>query len=175
MKRNLLILGLGLLMVSGCQTPNQANGAVGGGVIGGLARNPAAGLAIGAGTGALVGSAVGAEKDRKEAKQAQAAAQAYAAANPKLSLADIVQMTNLGTSDAVIINQMATTGSYYNLTPADIEYLQQSGVHQAVVLEMQRRRTPPPVVYAPPPRPVYVVEPGPPPPPAVGVGVIYAR
>ena len=152
MKRNLLLLGLGLLTLSGCQTPNQANGAVSGGVIGGLlglgiggiARNPAAGLAIGAGTGALVGTAVGAEKDRKEAKQAQAAAQAYAAANPRLSLADVVQMTNLGTSDAVIIQQMATTGSYYNLTPADIEYLTQAGVHQPVILEMQRRRVPPP-------------------------------
>ncbi len=58
MKRTIFIVGLVCLSATGCQTPNQTNGAVAGGVAGGLlglgvgalTRNPAAGLAIGAGS-----------------------------------------------------------------------------------------------------------------------------
>src|SRR5882762_8469476 len=107
MKRKTLLLGLAFLSLAGCQTANQTNGAVGGGIIGGalglgvgaLTRNPAAGLAIGAGTGALVGTAVGANKDIKEAKAAQAQQQAYVNAHPPLSMTDVVQLANNGSSE----------------------------------------------------------------------------
>ena len=180
MKRKSLLLGLSFLVLTGCQTANQTNGAVGGTVIGGalglgigaLTRNPGAGLAIGAGTGALVGTAVGANKDIQEAKAAQAQRDAYAASHPPLTLTDIVQLSNNGTSEAVIMQQMATTNSVYNLTAADIQYLQGANVSQRVILEMQRR-TPGNVVVVQP-RPVYVVPAYPPPPPvAVGVGVRF--
>jgi Glycine zipper len=178
MKRKSLLLGLSFLVLTGCQTANQTNGAVGGGIIGGalglgvgaLTRNPGAGLAIGAGTGALVGTAVGANKDIKEAKAAQAQQQAYIAAHPPLSMTDVVQLANNGTSEAVIIQQMQTTNSVYNLTTADIQYLQGANVSQRVILEMQRR-TPGSVVVVQP-RPVYLYPP-PPPPVAVGVGVRF--
>src|SRR5262249_31127072 len=142
------------MTLAGCQTANQTNGAVGGGLIGGIlgtgvgiaARNPAAGALIGAGTGALVGSAVGANKDAQEAKAAQAAAQEYARTHPQLSLTDIVQLANTGTSEAVIIQQIASSGSYYNLTAPDIQYLQGAGVSQRVILAMQQRSRPPVVV-----------------------------
>jgi len=172
MRRRILLLGLACLTVTGCSTPNQTNGAVSGGVIGGitglgvgiLTRNPAAGLAIGAGSGALIGSAVGANQDKKEAK----AAQAYAAAHPPLSLADVVQLTNSGVADEVIIQQVISSGATYNLTAADLMYLNQSHVSNRVITVMQQRSGP--VVIGP--RPVYVVPAYPPPPPvAVGVGV----
>jgi hypothetical protein len=183
MKRKPLLLGLSLLALTGCYSPNTTNGAVGGGLIGGIlgtgvgiaAHNPGAGALIGAGTGALVGSAVGAEKDRKEAKQAQAAAQAYAQAHPPLSITEVIQLSNQRVSDDVIIQQMASSGSCYNLTAADIEHLTNNGVSNRVILAMQQRRYPPagPVVVGP--RPVYVVDPYPPPPPPVsfGVGVVH--
>jgi hypothetical protein len=171
MRRRILLLGLACLAITGCQTPNQTNGAVAGGVMGGilgtgvgiLARNPAAGALIGAGTGAVVGSAVGASQDKKEAK----AAQAYAAAHPPLSLPDVVQMANSGVSDTVIIQQMDATHSAYNLTPADIQYLTQAHVSNNVIIAMQQRNGT--VVVGP--RPVYVVPAYPPPPPPVAVGV----
>ncbi len=130
MRRKILFLGLACLTVSGCQTANETNGAVGGGIIGGiigtgvgiLTHRPAAGLAIGAGTGALVGTAVGANKDTQDAK----AAKAYAESHPPLQLTDIVQMANSGVADSLIIRQMDVTNSYYRLSAADIEYLTQA-------------------------------------------------
>jgi hypothetical protein len=184
MKRKSFLIGLGLLMLAGCSTPNQTNSTVGGGVLGGLlglgigsiARNPGAGLAIGAASGAIAGNVVGREQDRRQEKQAQAAAQAYAAANPKVSAEEIIDMSNKGIAPAVIIQQIATTGSYYSLTSYDIEHLNQCNVHPSVIMEMQRRRVPPAVVVGPPAPVVVGPPPGPPvyvgPPPAVGVGVI---
>jgi hypothetical protein len=178
MKRITLLLGLTLFALTGCQTPNQYNGAVGGGIIGGIigtgvgivAHNPAAGLAIGAGTGALAGTAVGAMKDRKDAK----AAQEYAAAHPPMSLTDIVSLANQGIPDGQIIQQMAATNSWYNLTSNDLVYLNQNHVSPAVISAVQQRSGARPVVMGPPPPPGLVyAEPYPPPPPSVGVGVIY--
>jgi hypothetical protein len=175
MRRKILLLGLACLSVTGCQTANQTNGAVGGGVIGGLVglgvgaatRNPAAGLAIGAGTGALVGTAVGANKDRQEAK----AAQAYAAAHPPLSLTEVVSLSHQGVPDDQIIRQMASSNSLYNLTSADLSYLNNERVSPSVIAAMQQR-VPGRVVVGPPPPGVVVYQPYPPPPPvAVGVGV----
>ena len=184
MKKTMTALALvSALSVSGCYTPQQQTGTLAGGAIGagggaligsaitgGSAGGAIAGGIIGAGTGALVGTAVGANKDIQEAKQAKAQAQAYANAHPPLSLSDIVALANNGTSDAIIIQQMASTNSYYNLTAADIQYLQGANVHQAVILAMQQRTVPGPVVVQP--RPVVVYDPYPPPPPAViGVGI----
>jgi hypothetical protein len=172
MKRTIVILGLICLSATGCQTPNQANGAVAGGVMGGalglgvgaLTRNPAAGLAIGAGTGALVGNAVGAHKDKQEAK----AAAEYAANHPPLTLTDVVSLSAQGVPDGQIIQQMASTNSYYNLRPEDLVYLNQNHVSPAVISAMQQRNGVRPVVLAPPPAVVY---PAYGPPPVVGVGV----
>jgi hypothetical protein len=80
----------------------------------------------------------------------------------------------------VIINQIRTTGSTYQLSTEDLKQLRANGVSDNVIKEMQNRhpnayRRPryvvgppgPPVFVAPPP-PVYIV--GPPPPPSFGVG-----
>ncbi len=85
-------------------------------------------------------------------------------------MTDVVQLANNASSDAVIIQQMASTNSVYNLTAADIQYLQGANVSQRVIIEMQRR-TPGSVVVVQP-RPVYLYPP-PPPPVAVGVGVRF--
>ena len=84
-----------------------------------------------------------------------------------LSLPEIAQMAQQQISDQVIIAQIRTTRSVYNLTPSDIQWLKQSGVSDAVVMEMQatanrypRRVYTEAPVYA---EPVYVVEQPPPP------------
>jgi hypothetical protein len=167
--KKLLIGGL-LLLGAGCQNMNNTEaGALGGGVIGAafgtlvgaVCHNPLAGAAIGGVTGATVGGLAGHSEDRREAR-ATAAAQAYAAAHPPLSLSDVASMAQNHISDGVIINQIRTTNSTYNLTAEQITWLKQQGVSDTVVYEMQLHQG----VYVQP-APVYVAEPG----PAVGVGV----
>jgi osmotically inducible lipoprotein OsmB len=165
-----LIIGSLLLLGAGCQNMNNTEaGALGGGVIGGafgtvigaICHNPLAGAAIGGATGATVGALAGHSEDRREARAA-AAAQAYAAAHPPLSLSDVASMAQNHISDGVIINQIRTTNSTYNLTAEQITWLKSQGVSDQVVYEMQIRQG----VYVQP-APVYVVEPGQ---PSVGVG-----
>jgi hypothetical protein len=160
-----------LLLACGCSNMNNTEaGALGGGLIGGAlgtvvgaaCHNPLAGAAIGGAVGAGTGALAGHSEDRREARAA-ANAQAYAAAHPPLSLSDIASMSQNHISNGVIINQIRTTNSTYNLTAEQITWLKSQGVSDSVIYKMQSRQG----VYVAP-APVYVVEP---PPPAVGVGV----
>jgi hypothetical protein len=199
-----------LLGSSGCAgLSNTAKGSlVGGGL--GAGTGALIGSASGnAGKGALIGTAIGTgvgllagnqadqdEKREREAELQQTRAQlAEAESRPTqapLGLTDVQRLAAAGTSDAVIINQIRTTGSSFQLSSTDIEWLKTNGVSDRVILEMQnaqpRTRTvvgptrtvirevgPPAVIYAPRPRPVYVYDPYwrpyPPPPPRPGFGV----
>ncbi len=174
--KKLWLSGL-LLLGCGCQSMNNTEaGAVGGGVVGGVlgtvvgaaAGRPLTGAAIGAGTGAAIGGLAGHSQDRAEARAA-ANAQAWANAHPPLSLSDVVTMVQNHISDAVIINQIRTTNSTYNLNAEQINWLKSQGVSDSVVFEMQSRQG---VLVQP--APVYVVEPGAPS-VGVGVGIGYGR
>jgi hypothetical protein len=166
-----------LLAGSGCQTATgtgaAAGGAIGAGVGGLLSHCPGGavlGGLIGAGAGALGGSIV---DDNRERKAEQAAVAAAAAATPPpLSLQQVVQLTQNGTSDGIIIDQIRASGAIYRLRAEDILYLQNNGVREPVIHEMQLTtyRGPRRVVYSAAPPPVYVVEPAP---PVVGVGFGY--
>ena len=73
----------------------------------------------------------------------------------------------------VIIGQIRTSNSVYYPRTEDVLYLQNNGVREPVIREVQAtayRARPARYVYTP--APVYVVEPAPPP-PAVGFGVTY--
>jgi hypothetical protein len=166
----------------GCQSmSNTEGGALAGGALGaasgaliGGRRNAGVGALAGGLIGATAGAITGNAIDKSEARAKQeAAAIAAARANPPLSLQDIVTLTANGSSDEVIINQIRTTGSVYQLTAQDIVWLQNNGVRNAVITEMQATAyRPRRAVYTAVPvtQPVYVV---PPPPPSVGVGVTY--
>src|ERR1700682_2895199 len=95
------LCGLLIRGACGCSSMNNTeSGALGGGVLGaGLGAlvgaatgHAAAGAAIGAGGGAGTGGLTGNSQDKVEAKHKQAAAE-WAAQNPPLGLADVVQMT----------------------------------------------------------------------------------
>jgi hypothetical protein len=171
MRKQAILCSLLALAPFGCESMNNSQaGALGGGiigagvgtVIGGLTRHPL----LGAAAGAAVGSGVGAMAGHSEDKRDQRVAQAYAAR--ALQVNDVVQLVQSGQSDDVIMNQIYTTGSVYQLTPADLNYLRQQQVSDRIIMYMQSRT--PGVVRAGPPGSVYVV--GPPPPPvAVGVGI----
>ena len=182
---------LALLLLAGCGCSSMNNtekdglmGAGAGAATGALlTRGNPVGAAVGGLFGGLVGASIGSSQDRvddrnKAIAQAQANAAANAARN-QMSLQDIIQMSQTGVSDAIIIRQMDSTGSVFNLTSSDIQYLHDQRVSDQVISAMLARRynrtvvvaPPGPVYYAPPPpAAVVVVDPGPPPP--VGVGVV---
>jgi hypothetical protein len=168
------------LLACGCSSlSNTENGALAGGAIGAgtgalighATGHTAGGALIGAGVGALSGGLIGNAVDKSEAKT-KAAIAAQAPAQGPLGLTDIVQMAQQHVSDDVIITQIRTTRSVFNLSGQDTIWLKNNGVSDPVLQEMLTTRDRYPGYYAG--QPVYVVEP-PPPPVAVGVGFGYGR
>jgi outer membrane lipoprotein SlyB len=173
-----------LICLNGCQSlSNTDKGALAGGgigagtgaLIGSATHHTGAGALIGGAVGALAGGLTGAAIDDSEQKQDAklAAATAPPARGPML-VQDVAQMARDHISDEVIVNQIRTSRTIFNLSVDDINYLKQNGVSDPVIAEMQN------TVYHYPrrvftPAPVVVVEPGPPPPPVgVGVGFSYS-
>jgi hypothetical protein len=113
----------------------------------------------------LIGGVAGNDMDKAERRAEQHAA-AVAAQNPPVPLPEVVRMAQSHISDDLIIQQIRSTNSVYNLSAQDVTYLKQQGVSDRVVMEMQTRRT---VVV--PRSQVVVVEPVPPP---VSVGIGYS-
>jgi hypothetical protein len=173
------LVGCGCVGGSGCATMNNTErGALGGGVVG-TAAGTAIGAAtgrplLGAGLGAAVGTATGAlvgnEADKDENKRreiAQAAALADAQAQQqRMGIADVIALAQGQHSDQVIINQIRSTRSTFQLTASDLDMLKNAGVSQRVIAEMQASRPAlaparvvvreqPTVIYDSPP-PVYV-------------------
>lgn len=179
MKRLLAALALLIVTGSGCAPLNHTEaGAAGGGIIGGAlgtvvgaaTGHPLAGAAIGAGSGALLGGAVGHAEDRREQRQVQAAADWQA--RHQVTVPEVIQMTHQHVGDNLIIQQIDSTYSNFDIRPEDITMLKQQGVSDRVILAMQQRRVPPPGAYrVRPASGVVVYEPLPPPPPPVAVGV----
>lgn len=171
-----------VLLATGCETA-AGTGALAGGAlgtgIGALAggrhsgRAALAGGLIGAAAGGLTGAVVDANKEKK-AERAAAAVVAQRAP----TLEDLVRMTREAVPDNQIIDQIRGSGAVYNLNSDQLIYLNQNGVHQPVISELQATayRTPRRVYVAQPaPPPVVIYESPPPPPPGVAVGVIYRR
>lgn len=160
--------GAGLGLLAGAATGNPRTGAA----IGGL---------VGAGLGGAIGSAADREeKQQRELQQALATAEVQAQ-QQRLGLTDVVHLSQAGHDEQVIINQIRTTGSTFQLTASDLDFLKNNGVSARVIAEMQAARPvsplapraapttviyqqpvyPAPVVvrpvYVPRPRPVMVV------------------
>jgi hypothetical protein len=151
-----------------------AGGALGAGtgaLIGSATHHTGAGAVIGTAVGAIAGGLTGHAIDESERKQdAKLAAATAPPAREPLRYEDIVQMTRQAVSDDIIITQIRTSNTIFNMTANEITWLKQNGVSDAVIREMQmtpyRQRR---VYQAVPVEPVYV-RPAPPP-PVVGVGI----
>jgi hypothetical protein len=173
------------VFLTGCAT-NTGTGALAGGglgaltgaLVGGAVGRPGAGAAIGAGLGGATGALIGNDMDAKEKREERLAAQAAAARAPggPLTTIQVGSLVRQGVSDDVIITQIRTTGSVFNLGSTDIQWLKENGVSDRVIQEMQwtaarpRRVYTAVPVYEPPP--VVVVEE---PAPVVGVGIGFHR
>lgn len=168
-----------LTFLTGCsEMSHTESGALGGGaigagtgaVIGHALGNTGAGALVGAGVGALSGGLIGNSADKAEAK---AEARAIAAAQQRtLGVTDVAQMVQQNVSEPIIISQIRTSPTPFNLSATDVIWLKQQNVSDNIIHEMQltANRYYPRRVY---PAPVYVVEP--PPPVSVGFGVGYCR
>ncbi len=183
-RRVLGLVVLPLALASGCQTAEGTGALVGGGT-GALLGNAVgkaaggsgartAGTLIGGGLGAIAGAATGSSLDRANNRAARAEAKADAATaaaaaqQSYLGLTEVADLARQGVTDQVIINQIHTTGSTYQLSGQDIVWLKQSLVSDRVISAMQATSARAPRrVYTATPVPVYVAEP---PPPRVGVG-----
>jgi hypothetical protein len=163
----------GSILSSGCESMNNTQrGALGGGAFGGVMgalidrHDPGRGAAIGATAGAVLGGVAGNAEDAREKKIEQAQAYAAQPVQGTLRLEDIADMTRKGLGDEVIRNQIRQSGTRYNLGPAQITWLHENGVSDAVITEMQNTmylRRGPRVVYGEPPYdPAVVVVPPPP-------------
>lgn len=184
-----------LFAAAGCQNLNHTeNGAlVGGGlgsllgaVIGHQTGHAAGGAAIGALAGGMTGGLIGNAEDSREQRDA-AMARAYQADQARQAAAvaltnnDLVNMSQKGISDEVIINSVKTRGGRFDLSPDAIIGLKSQGVSDRVILAVQKvgEAAPAPTVvpagdptYVAVPPQVVIVRPVPPP-PSVGVGVYY--
>lgn len=177
---------------SGCASMNNTErGAVGGGVVGtalgtavGAATGrPLAGALIGGGLGTAGGALLGNDADKQDRRDrdiVQAAALADAQAQQQqLGIFDVMKLAQEGHDDQIIINQIRSTRSTFDLKASDLGELKRAGVSSRVIAEMQaarpavapRRvivREQGPVIYEPSPvfvrpRPGPVVFVGPPP------------
>jgi hypothetical protein len=165
-----------VLLATGCETA-AGTGALAGGAlgtgIGALAGGRHSGTAALAGglIGAAAGGLTGAAVDASNNKKAQQTAAAQVAARAP-TYEDIVRMTQSGVPDREIIDQIRTSGAIYHPNSDQLVYLNQNGVHEAVISELQATAYARPVYVRP--APVVYVEPAPPP-PVIGGAVIIRR
>lgn len=147
-KITLLILAAAIIFLNtGCQnTKSRAVegaviggvvGATAGGIIGHQSHHGGEGAGIGAAAGALTGALIGSQIEK--GGQSTQGTQTSPAVNPnQMTIQQIVDLTNQGINEAVIIDKIRMTNSKFILSQDDINYLQQQGVSQNVINAMQQ-------------------------------------
>ena len=136
------MIPIALLILCGCSSTEK--GAVGGAIVG-----VGVGAAVGGGSGALIGGAAGAaggaiigasleDSDRDRLQEQSPDTLHKLDTGQKLSKQDIVNMTNAGFSNDVIIDQIRATKSQFSLSSQEIIDLKNEGVSQSVIDEMQK-------------------------------------
>jgi outer membrane lipoprotein SlyB len=138
-----------LLLNLGCQSAKTrtAEGAVVGGVLGATvggivghqSHHGAEGAGIGAAAGAIAGAIIGSQIEKPgQATPSSQTGSATQAANPnQMSLQQIIDLTQEGVNEAVIIDKIHLSNSRFSLSASDIDYLRQQGVSQKVIDAMQ--------------------------------------
>ena len=129
-------------------------GAVIGGIIGHQNDETAEGALIGGAVGAIAGSLLGEEKDRqsqhyryyqqeaRRATQHQPWQRQQSRAARAVSINDVVNMTNSGIGDAVILNQIQARGVLDDVGTHEIIAMHKRGVSESVITAMQTSKQP---------------------------------
>ncbi|MGI9518160.1 MAG: hypothetical protein ACR2NP_13985 [Pirellulaceae bacterium] len=164
-----LLAAIALMLFTGCVSgpyarQGTAGGALAGGAVGALAGAPSdralEGAAIGAVAGGVLGGAVGEAADR-DAAYAAAEENAYIqeVRSRAVTMDQVVQMTQSGVGDNLIINQIHANGVVGPMTTNDIVAMKQNGVTDSVISAWQHSPVPGAVAPASYVRPVIVHEP----------------
>jgi outer membrane lipoprotein SlyB len=138
------------VVLTGCETPygtpdRTGTGALAGGAIGAFSgaviggRHAGEGALIGGAIGAITGGLIGHSMDEQEQERLRAEApQTYVRVQQgqPLAVADVKAMTASKVGDDVIISQIQSTHSIYNLSAADIIDLHNAGVSEKVIQYM---------------------------------------
>jgi hypothetical protein len=122
--------GIGASKTADETMTGAAIGGVTGALIGEHNDDPLAGAVIGTTAGALLGNAIGLKNELAENELAVAEQQYMENA---VTLNQILEMTQAGVDDAVIINRIETNGPAQNLSTDDIILLSNSQVAAAVI------------------------------------------
>ena len=160
MQRHLFALTIcGLVsLLSGCAAGYNTTGgtvlgaglgALTGAVIGDHTGHAGGGALIGAATGAVAGGLLGNAEDAREERDVAVAQAHYERASQQaheraMKNADLVLMTQNGISDDVIISSVNNRGGLFDLSPAAIIQLKNSGISDRVILAVQSAGAPPP-------------------------------
>jgi hypothetical protein len=157
-------------VATGCASMNGTErGAVGGGVVGAAAGTaigaatgrPLLGAALGGAAGTATGALLGNESDKRDAREREIALAEAREQQQRMGIADVIALAQAGHSDQVIINQIRSTRSTFQLAGSDLDMLKNAGVSQPVIAEMQAARAAPPRVIVREPRPTVIYESGP--------------
>lgn len=201
MRIGTVLLAVAAIGPVGCSTLNNTEkgaligggvGSLAGTIVGAATGNPRTGAVVGALGGATIGGLAGNAEDKRERDTERSVTQAQLAEARQgqvvpLGLIDVVKLAQSGVNEDVMIGQIHSTGSTFQLSTTDIEYLTQNNVPPRVIQAMQATRR---FSAAPPPRtvvvreaPVIVERPvpvmyGPPPvfgPPMIGATYVHVR
>lgn len=158
-------LAVATLFAAGCTSAGRntrsgtllgaAIGAGTGAIVGHQSGHRGAGAAIGAGIGALTGGLVGNAIDRSEQENAYRTERALRevraeSAPARLSILDVIRMSQAGLSDGVIIAKIDQSRAAFDLTTQDVIDLKRSGVSDGVIQHMlSRPAAPTPTYYEP--------------------------
>lgn len=166
---NLLFLMVVPAVTTGCASMNNTErGALGGGVVGTAAGTaigaatgrPLLGAALGGAVGTAGGALIGNESDKRDARERELELAEAREQQARMGIADVIALAQAGHSDQVIINQIRSTRSTFQLAGSDLDMLKNAGVSQAVIAEMQAARAAPTRVIREP-RPTVIYERGP--------------
>lgn len=139
MRSILFFLGIGAVMVTGCENKAETGALVGAGVgigAGALISPTPAGVLIGGAVGAIGGALIGAAldaSDRETLQHESPRTMNKIDRGEQLSMRDIERMSQAGISDNKIIGAIHSTGSIYHLSTSDVQELKDNGVSQRVI------------------------------------------
>jgi outer membrane lipoprotein SlyB len=167
--RHLLLLIVPFVATGCAGMNNTERGALGGGVVGTAAGTaigaatgrPLLGAALGGAVGTAGGALIGNGADKQEARAREIELAEARKQQQRMGISDVIALAQAGHSDQVIINQIRSTRSTFQLVGSDLDMLKNAGVSQAVIAEMQAARPAPGRVVVREPRPTVIYESGP--------------
>ena len=137
-KSSVLVLAVGAVLLVGCES-NTGTGVLVGGAsgaaIGGIAGG-GTGALIGGATGVIAGGLIGAYLDNQEQRNLkQQSPQTYRRVDngERLSVNDVINLSQSGIDDNKIISLIQKTNSHYTLNTYQIDKLRSAGVSERVI------------------------------------------